>query len=704
MDVLLGRVETILQQTAEVFTYSRRTGFSLGGDISESNNGDFFIRLKPLPRQSLQKVMENVRTKITQQVPGLDIDPAQLIEDLLGDLTGKPEPVVVNLFADDESVLTDLAEKVSGALQKVNGLSSVESGVIPAGDAIEVHIDRVKASLEGVDPDGLTKSLNDVLAGTVTSQIQQGEKLIDVRLWTPPAVRKTTEDLARINLRAPDGHLFPLGRVASFSILAGQPEITREDLKRVVYVTARSSRDLGSTIRDVKTTLDQAGLIPPGVRYTLGGQYQQQQAAFKGLVKVIAAAASLVFLLLLFLYEKIRVAVAIMIVAALAVASVFIGLRLTGTELNISSMMGTVMIVGKRDGNRDFLLLRIRGDLKKRKRHRSVDCCRQRAIAGHHNDDRSRNSRAAPTRAGSGSLCWNASTACHCHHHRPGGATTSGADCFTVCVAGISICPSNPFRRIAMKKCFLLAVAAGLVCAGSVLGEDAYTVQAPIHIGGPGRWDYVSVDSDAHRLYVTRSTHTQVIDLTNGKVLLDVPGQQRNHGAVAVPKAGRGFITDGKAGTIVIFDLKTGEVLGNAAAADDADGEIYDAGSDKVLATCGDAGVMVALDPSVDPKAAKAESVDLGGKPEFLAADGKGTAYACVNDKNEIAVVDIKSMKVTARYPTGTGTEPTGLAIDAKNGRLFIGCHNDKMIVLNTADGKVLAELPIGKGNDALRI
>jgi multidrug efflux pump subunit AcrB len=346
MDVLLGRVERMLAQTPEVLTYSRRTGFSLGGDISESNNGDFFVRLKPLPRRPLKEVMDSVRERIEREVPGLDVDPAQLIEDLLGDLTGKPEPVVVNLFADDEAVLTDLAPKVADALGKVEGLSSVQSGVVPAGDAIEVHIDRVGAALEGMDPDALARGINDLLAGTVTSQVQRGDKLIDVRLWTPQAIRRTTEDLSRLSLRAPDGHLFPLGRVATLDILPGQPEITREDLKRVVYVTARSGRDLGSTIRDVRALLERPGLIPAGVRYTLGGQYEQQQQAFRGVVKVIGAAGALVFLLLLFLYERLRVAAAILFTAGLAVASVFIGLRLTGTELNISSMMGTVMIVG----------------------------------------------------------------------------------------------------------------------------------------------------------------------------------------------------------------------------------------------------------------------------------------------------------------------------------------------------------------------
>ena len=248
-----------------------------------------------------------------------------------------------------------------------------------------------------------------------------------------------------------------------------------------------------------------------------------------------------------------------------------------------------------------------------------------------------------------------------------------------------------------------LALTAGLLCAlpatAADAPADALSVQKSIHIGGPGRWDYATVTDG--RLYMTRSTHSQAVDLATGKVVLDVPGQKRSHGIVAVPKVGRGYITDGGAGTIVVFDLKTGDVLGNVAAADDADGEFYDAGTNKVLATCGDAGVMAVLDAGADPKSAKADTVDLGGKPEFLAADGKGTAYANLEDKSQVAVVDLKTMKVTAHWSLGTGTSPAGLAIDVEHGRLFVGCHNQKLVVLDTKDGRVLAELPIGTGNDA---
>lgn len=350
MDRLLGNVEKILRDIPEVQTYSRRTGFSLGGDISESNNGDFFVRLKPLPRRPVQDVIADVRRRVARTTPGLEIEPAQLMEDLIGDLTGKPEPIVVNLYTDDEAVLADLAPKVADALGKIPAVVEVDTGVVPAGDALDVQVDRVKASLEGVNPDDVTNELDALLSGSVTTQVQDGPKMVDVRVWIPRSYFKSSDDLANLNLRAPDGHLFPLKRIATFNVISGQPEITRDNLKRVVSVTARidedTGRDLGSVIGDVKKLLDQPGFIPPGVRYTLGGQYEQQQIAFAGLIKVIAAAAALVFLLLLFLYEHYRVAIAIMFTTLLAVAAVFIGLRWTGTELNICSLMGMVMIVG----------------------------------------------------------------------------------------------------------------------------------------------------------------------------------------------------------------------------------------------------------------------------------------------------------------------------------------------------------------------
>ena len=346
MDRLLGHVERALQETPEVRHWSRRTGFSLGGDISETNTGDFFVRLGPLPRRPISVVMDEVRERVEKEVPGLEIEPLLLMEDLLGDLSGQPQPVVVNLFADDERRLAALAPKVAAALEHVPGLSSIENGVIPAGDALTFHVDRDKAALEGLDPQAVTTQISELLEGAVATRIEEGQRSIGVRVWTPLAIRRQSQQLRKLQVRAPDGHWLPLGRIATFDTLPGQPEITRQDLQRVVRVTARSSRDLGSTIADVKRTLSEPGVIPPGVRFTLGGQYEQQRQAFGGTIAVVAAAVALVFMLLLLLYKSFRVAIAILITTGLAIASVFIGLTLTGTQLNISSMMGMVMIVG----------------------------------------------------------------------------------------------------------------------------------------------------------------------------------------------------------------------------------------------------------------------------------------------------------------------------------------------------------------------
>ena len=346
-DRLLRQVETILQETPEVQTYSRRTGLQLGGGVTEANTGDFFVRLKPFPRRGIEEVMDGVREEIETHVPGLQIELLQLMEDLIGDLTSVPQPIEIKLYSDDEATLHTLAPKVADTISKVKGVIEVKPGIIPAGDALNIQVDRIKVGLEGMDPDAITKALDDFLTGNVTTKIQQGPKLIGVRVWIPRDARETMRDIDNLLLRAPDGHLFPLKRVATLTPLSGQPEIMRDDLKRMVAVTARiSGRDLGSTVRDVKRALARSNVIPNNVLYRFGGLYEQQQIAFRGLTLILFAAIVLVFLLLLFLYESFRVAGAMLLIPIFAVAGVYLGLWLTRTEFNITSRMGMTMIVG----------------------------------------------------------------------------------------------------------------------------------------------------------------------------------------------------------------------------------------------------------------------------------------------------------------------------------------------------------------------
>jgi len=193
----------------------------------------------------------------------------------------------------------------------------------------------------------VTRALQTALAGSVATSYAQETKIVGVRVWTPAGSRATQAQLDDLPLRAPDGHLVPLRRIATFETLSGQPQITRENLKSMIAVTGRiEGRDLGSVVQDVKQTLAAGGALPGGVYYELGGLYQQQQIAFKGLMTVFAAAAALVFLLLLFLYESFAVAASILCTSLLSVSAVFIGLWLTGIELNISAMMGMTMIIG----------------------------------------------------------------------------------------------------------------------------------------------------------------------------------------------------------------------------------------------------------------------------------------------------------------------------------------------------------------------
>jgi hypothetical protein len=258
-------------------------------------------------------------------------------------------------------------------------------------------------------------------------------------------------------------------------------------------------------------------------------------------------------------------------------------------------------------------------------------------------------------------------------------------------------------ETITVVLAVLVAKAVQAQSPAATAGAGTYEVSQVFHVGGEGSWDYLTVDSDHKLLYVPRTTYTMVLDAVTGKTIADIPGQKRNHGVALVPDVGRGFISDGDDASVFIFDLKSKKVLGKVKADVDADGIIYDPASRKVLVVCGDAGVLIPISPDVDPKSGKADAaVELGGKPEFLAADGRGKVYINLEDKDQVAVVDTKTMKVVNKWPTAPGGSPVGMSIDLAHRRLFVGCRNpQKLIVMSADDGKVLADLPIGAGVDA---
>ena len=347
-DRLNRQVEAIIAETPDVDTYSRRTGIQLGGGLTEPNQGDYFIRLKTKGRRPIETVMDEVRTKALEEVPGLEIETAQLMEDLIGDLTAVPQPIEVKLYSDNVALLQKTAPEVAEAIGKVRGVTEVKSGVVIAGDGLEIHIDPTKAELEGIDAGEASKQLEALLSGTVATQIQSGANLADVRVWTPEASRARASEVAGQMLKSPgDGHLFPVSRIATLQVVTGQAEIGRENMRRMDAVTARvTGRDTGSAAKEVQAAVAKAGVLPAGMTFEMGGLFAEQQSAFRGMALVFAAAVAAVFVLLLMIYESFRTAFAILAMPLAAASAVAIGLWLTHVELNIMALMGATMILG----------------------------------------------------------------------------------------------------------------------------------------------------------------------------------------------------------------------------------------------------------------------------------------------------------------------------------------------------------------------
>ena len=348
----LEQVERILKHDPKVLTFSRRTGAGLGGDLTESYQGDFFVRLvAPSKRPPIWTVMDNITQKITHLVPGITFDTHQLLSDMIGDMVGRRQPIVVELSAKDSAVLPAVAQKVAKAIAAVPGIetASINNGVIPAGDALNVRVDSNAAAMAGVTPGEVETQLYNYLHGTVVTSYLGAVQPVGVRLWLdPPGDHIYKDQLSHLMIRAPDGHIFPLGTVAKVKFVAGQPEITRNNLAQIVAVTAQigGGHDLGSTAAAVQKILERPGFLPPNVYYHAGGAYKQQLMAEHGMIRVFAAAAIAEIILLLFLYERFLLPVIIIVSSMISTSAVFVGLWATGVELNITAMMGMVMIIG----------------------------------------------------------------------------------------------------------------------------------------------------------------------------------------------------------------------------------------------------------------------------------------------------------------------------------------------------------------------
>ncbi|HEV2176978.1 MAG TPA: YncE family protein [Terriglobia bacterium] len=229
---------------------------------------------------------------------------------------------------------------------------------------------------------------------------------------------------------------------------------------------------------------------------------------------------------------------------------------------------------------------------------------------------------------------------------------------------------------------------------------ESYHLIKKVVLGGEGFWDYLGIDPANRHLFVSHGTHVMVLNAGTYAVVGDIPDTPGVHGIAIAPDAGRGYISDGRANQVTIFDLKTLKTIGTAKTGEGPDGIIYDPASKRVFTFNGEGNSSTAIDAATG---AVVGTFDLGGRPEFAAADGEGHVYNNLEDKSIVLQIDSKSLKILNRWPLAPGESPSGMAIDAAHRRLFIGCHNQMMAIMNADTGKVVATVPIGKGVDANR-
>jgi YVTN family beta-propeller protein len=248
--------------------------------------------------------------------------------------------------------------------------------------------------------------------------------------------------------------------------------------------------------------------------------------------------------------------------------------------------------------------------------------------------------------------------------------------------------------RLSLFACLLLASA----CAALAQTPSGYHVVNKYKLGGEGGWDYLTYDAKGNRVFISRSTHVMVVDADTGAVVGDIPDTQGVHGIAIADEFGKGYTSNGRGNNVTVFDLKSLKVLKQIPVGQNPDAILYDPASKRVFTLNGRSSDATAIDAKTDTVAG---TVALGGKPETATSDEKGHVFVNLEDKSTIAELDSQKLTVLNRWPLAPCEEPSGMAIDRKHHRLFAGCSNKMMAVVDAESGKVVTTLPIGPGVDA---
>ena len=347
---VVSHIEQILRDTPEVESTSRRTGMQLGlAAVTEANTGDIAVRLKDKRSRAVEEVIADVRAEIKQKEPVIDVEFIQVLQDMIDDLTGAPEPIQVKLFAQDPKVLEEWAPKLADSIVKIHGVVDVLNGIdnTISGPAVVFQVDPVVAARSGFTAEEVATDAAALLEGEpAPTPVIANDRSYTLRIRFPERNRTSLEAMRDTLLTSSTAKTATLGSLGTVNELPGQNEIRRDNLQRNVAVTARlEDLDLGSAMTAVRKAVDD--LHPPAsIRVEYGGRYQEQKKSFRDLFGVFILAVLLVLIVLLFEFGSFSAPLATLASALLSTSGVFVALLITRTTFNVSSFMGLIMVVG----------------------------------------------------------------------------------------------------------------------------------------------------------------------------------------------------------------------------------------------------------------------------------------------------------------------------------------------------------------------
>jgi multidrug efflux pump subunit AcrB len=343
-------IEEMLKATPEVESTSRRTGLELGlAAVTEANRGDFTVKLKAKRSRSFDEITSDLRAQIESSEPATKVEFVQILQDMIGDLSNQPEPVVIRLYSQDGKLLNETGPRVADAISKVPGVVDILNGVEDAisGPAVTFQINPYSAARAGFTPEEVSIDASAILEGEpAATPVVLGDRAYAIRVRFPETNRESLERMTNTLLVSGTGKTATLGSLASITNDPGETEIRRENLQRLIQVTARlEGVDLGTGIAGVQKAVNDLHL-PSSIRVEYGGQYEEQQKSFHDLVVVLFLALLLLFTVLLFEFRTFAAPIAILASALLSTFGAFVALLITRTDFNVSSFMGMIMVIG----------------------------------------------------------------------------------------------------------------------------------------------------------------------------------------------------------------------------------------------------------------------------------------------------------------------------------------------------------------------